>query len=135
MDFLELEKRNSSDFWRQVAGAVVANKQLICYAYNTHRPDQENPYYYGDPRFNFSRGVEIDLSTAEHAERKLISICAREGWAVKGASLYVTTFPCPGCAKAIASAGFAECFFRDGYSILDAEIVLKEANVKLIQVK
>lgn len=134
MSFLEKEKKHSSDFWRQLAACVVKNGEVIKFAFNTQVPDLENPYFFGDPRFNFSRGVNIELSTAEHAEARLIALCAKEGQATEGADLYVTTFPCPVCAKSIATAGFARCFFREGYSMLDAETILRSANVELIQV-
>lgn len=132
---LDANKDQSSDFWRQVAAAVVKDGEVAKYAYNSHVPDPEDPYFFGDPRFNFSRGVAIELSTAEHAEAKLIAMFACEGVALKGASLYVTTFPCPVCAKLIATAGFSKCYFREGYSMLDAEIILRAANIELIQVK
>ncbi len=135
MLFLEVQKKYSSDFWRQVSAAVVINERIFHYAYNTQVPDQEYPYFYSDPRINFSRGVAIELSTAEHAESRLIALCAKDGVSVDGASIYVTTFPCPVCAKAIATAGFAKCYFREGYSMLDAENILKAANIKLVKVK
>jgi dCMP deaminase len=135
MDMLDQEKEKSADFWRQVAGAVVKDGRIVAHVHNKHVPDFELPYIYGDPRFNFSKGIEVDLGTVAHVERALISTCARNGIPTEGASIYVTTFPCPACAKAVALAGFARCYFREGYSMLDAESVLKAYGVRLIQVK
>ena len=132
---LDSIKEYSSDFWRQVSAMLVFERRVLKFAYNTQVPDKESPYFYGDPRFNFSRGVHIELSTAEHAEAKVIALCAKEGIALYGTSLYVTTFPCPPCAKLIATAGISRLYFREGYSMLDAENILKIAGVELIQVK
>lgn len=134
MGYLEAERYQSGDFWRQVSGAIVRNREILFTAHNQHLPDPENPYFYGDPRSNFSRGLSLELSTAEHCEARLIGQCARQGIATEGLSIYVTTFPCPPCAKLIARAGFAKCFFAEGYSILDSETILKNAGVELIQV-
>lgn len=128
-------KEQSSDFWRQVAGAVVKDQKVLCSAYNTHVPDPENPYIYSDPRFNFSRGIEIDLATGEHAERRLISLCAKKGIAMHGTDLYVTTFPCPPCAKAVATSGIAKLYFKEGYGSLDSEGVLRAVGIELIRVQ
>lgn len=135
MDSMESLKACSSDFWRQVVAMVIQENRVIKYAYNTPVPDKEFPYFFGDPRFNYSRGVAIELSTAEHAEARLIAKCARDGISTAGCSIYVTTFPCPVCAKFIASAGFAKCYYREGYSMVDAEMILKSADIELILVK
>lgn len=135
MGLLVNYKLQSSDFWRQVGAAIIKRGEILAFAHNTQVPDPETPYFFGDPRFNFSRGVEIDTGTGEHAERKLISLCAKKGIATEHTSLYTTTFPCPPCAKAIASAGIKHIYFREGYASLDSEIVLKAANIELILIK
>jgi dCMP deaminase len=73
------------------------------------------------------------LSTAEHAEARLIAAAAREGVATDGAVMYVTDFPCPPCAKLIAGAGIRRLYFRSGYAVLDGEDVLREASVEVVQ--
>lgn len=50
-----------------------------------------------------------------HAEMSAISDAARLGHATKGASLFVTTFPCHMCAKHIVAAGIDEVVFLEPY--------------------
>jgi dCMP deaminase len=124
----------SSDWWRQV-GAVVARDGVVqCYAWNRHHPTEYAPYLDGDPRDAFERGVRADLSTAIHAEAAVVAQAARDGIRLAGADLYVSTFPCPACARLIAETGFRRCFFARAYSVLDGEQVLRAAGVELIWV-
>ena len=124
----------SSDWWRQV-GAVAARDGVVqCYAWNRHHPTEYAPYLDGDPRDAFERGVRADLSTAIHAEAAVVAQAARDGIRLAGADLYVSTFPCPACARLIAETGFRRCFFARAYSVLDGEQVLRAAGVELIWV-
>jgi dCMP deaminase len=124
----------SSDWWRQVAAIAVRGEDLLGYAWNHHHPTEYSPYIDGDPRDGFSRGVRGDLTTAIHAEAAIVARAARDGTSLRGADLYVTTFPCPACARLIAEAGFRRCFFAGPYSVLDGEGVLRAAGIELFWV-
>jgi len=124
----------SSDWWRQVGAVAARDGQLIACAWNQHRPSEYAPYFSGDPRDGFTRGVRADLSTAIHAEAALVARAARDGVSLAGADLYTTTFPCPACARLVAEAGFGRCYFAGQYSVLDGEQVLRAAGVTLIWV-
>jgi dCMP deaminase len=124
----------SSDWWRQVGALAVRDGEVLGVAHNEHRPTEYAPYVSGDPRNDFSRGVHIELSTAIHAEALLVARSARSGPVLDGADLYVSTFPCPGCARLVAEAGFHRCFFAGPYAVLDGEDVLRAAGVELIWV-
>ncbi len=126
------ESEKSFDWWRQIGAVLVKGGEVIAVGHNTHMPDEQSPNVNGDPRAVYSRGVNIALSTALHAEESLIAEAARKGIALEGASLYVTEFPCPYCARLIAHAGIKKCFFSKGYAVLDGEMILKDAGVELI---
>jgi dCMP deaminase len=64
----------------------------------------------------------------------LVARAAQQGRSLAGADLYVSTFPCPGCARLVAEAGFRRCFFAGPYAVLDGEDVLRAAGVALIWV-
>lgn len=124
----------SSDWWRQVGAVIVKNGQVLLAGYNHHVPHPQMPYVNGDPRGNFHKGEFIELSTAVHAEAGLIASAAKQGLSLVGSSMYVTTFPCPNCAKLIAYSGITTLYFQDGYALLDGESILASHGVKLIRV-
>jgi dCMP deaminase len=121
----------SSDWWRQVGAIAWRGEEILGAAWNHHCPTEYAPYIDGDPRDSFSRGVRADLSTAVHAEASVVARAARAGTALGGADLFVTTFPCPACARLIAEAGFRRCYFAGAYSVLDADGILRAAGVEL----
>ena len=124
----------SVDWWRQVGAAIRFADGAIAAAANEHNPHRLSAYAVGDPRSNFFKGVGLELSTATHAEARLIARAARDGVATEGAVMYVTDFPCPPCAKLIAGAGVAKLYFREGYAVLDGRDVLEAADVEIVQV-
>ena len=88
----------------------------------------------GDPRSNYSKGVNLELSLANHAEPMVIGTAARKGIPLEGTDLWVTNFPCPPCGKLIAEAGIKRLFFRRGYAVLDGDITLRKAGVEIFRV-
>ena len=125
----------SSDWWRQVGAVAWRGAEILGAAWNHHGPTEYAPYVDGDPRDSFSRGVRADLSTAIHAEASVVARAARAGTVLDGADLYVTTFPCPACARLIAESGFRRCYFTGPYSVLDGDKVLQAAGVELYWVE
>ena len=130
----EREAGGSVDWWRQVGAAMRLASGQVRSARNVAHPTATAAYAVGDPRSNFFKGVHLELSTATHAEAALIAGAARDGEATAGASIYVTTFPCPPCAKLIAGAGIERLYYRDGYAVLDGVDVLEAAGVEIVQV-
>ncbi|MGC9669033.1 deoxycytidylate deaminase [Planosporangium sp. 12N6] len=129
-----VEARHSSDWWRQVGAVAVRDGTVLDTAYNRHHPTEYAPYIDGDPRNEFHRGLRPDLSTAQHAEAAIVARAARDGRSLAGATLYVSTFPCPTCARLVAEAGFTRCYFAGPYALLDGDTVLRAAGVELIWV-
>lgn len=126
--------KESSDWWRRVGAVIVKNKKAILVAHNRHVPSEHVPYIDGDPRDFIRAGESPELSTVLHAEQALVAEAAQRGISLKGTSIYVTTFPCPLCAKLIAYSGIGKCFFRSGSATLDGERILKAKNVRVIRV-
>jgi dCMP deaminase len=129
------QAQKSSDWWRQVGAVVVKDGKIVLEGFNQHVPTQAEPYYNGDPRGNFHKGEHIDLSTALHAEAGVIAQAARKGISLEGTKLYVTTFPCPNCARLIAYSGIKEVYFKEGYAMVDGESIMKERRVKIVKVR
>ena len=129
----ETAARDSVDWWRRVGAAIRFASGEVRAVSNQHGPHPLSPYAVGDPRSNFFKGVELELSTATHAEARLIAEAAREGLSTRGAVVYVTDFPCPPCAKLLAAAGIARLYFRTGYAVLDGSDVLQDAGIEVVQ--
>jgi dCMP deaminase len=130
----EAQAEHSIDFWRQVGAAIRFADGTVEATRNEHLPHPQSPYVVGDPRSNFFKGVHLELSTAMHAEARLIAAAARAGRSTQGAEIYVTDFPCPPCAKLIAASGIARVHYRTGYAVLDGEDVLGAAGVEVVKI-
>ncbi|HRH25684.1 MAG TPA: deaminase [Parcubacteria group bacterium] len=133
MDKASLASERSSDWWIHV-GAVLVSGDRVVVGYNRHTPSEHTPYALGDPRSLFNKGIAVELTSALHAEGAIVGAALREGVQTKGASLYITHFPCPYCANILAETGIAEIYFRTGYSMLDGADLLRKAGIKLFQV-
>ena len=136
MRIAEEEARLSRDWWRQVGAIIYSEKRKLLLQGHNHPVVAENYTLetLGDPRSNFDAGQNIDLQKNIHAEVGVIAEAARRGIALKGADLFVTTFPCPVCAKSVAEAGIKRVYFKDGYSLLDAMDIFKTKGIEVIQV-
>ena len=131
----EKEAERSSDIWRHVGAAVVKNGEVVLVARNRHLPSDHSPYLNGDPRSNWSQGINMELATGFHAEASLVAEAARRGLALEGADMYATVFPCPPCSKIIAHSGIKNLYVGGGKGILDAEEVMRAKGIKIIFVE
>jgi len=131
----EKEAKKSSDFWRHIGALVVKDGKIILKAHNRILPTEQTVYIEGDSRGNFHKGDHVELTMALHGEIGLVAEAARQGISLEGTSMYVTTFPCPPCAKAVAFSGIKKLYFSDGYGMLDGEEVLRARGVEIIKVK
>jgi len=125
----------SPDWWRQVGSLIARDGRVLLKGCNKHYPSSHTSYIDGDPRSNFNAGERIDVSLALHGEAGLIAEAARRGLSLDGASIYVTTFPCPNCAMLIAKSGVKKVYYADGYSLLNAQETFKQSGIEIIKVK
>ncbi len=132
---LETEAQKSPDWWRQIGAAIVKEGEVVATAFNKHYPSAHALTLNGDPRSNLYAGQGPGIYTSIHAEACALAHAAREGIPTQGADIYVTTFPCPTCARSLVEAGIARVFYTKGYSLLDAEDILKHANIEIVLVK
>ena len=123
--------KKSSDWWRQVGAVIVRDDHILTEGCNTHLPHEHINYIHGDPRNTSHKGKDIELSSAIHAEAKAIAIAAQKGISLEGSTMYVTTFPCPVCAKLIAYSGIKNVVFSEGYAMLDAQDILTSYSITI----
>ena len=130
------QAKKSPDWWRQIGGVAVRDGEILITTYNRHVPSPHSVFAFGDPRSNFKKGLHFELSPALHTEAAIISEAARRSDIhLTGADLYITTFPCPPCARLVAHSGIRRLFFQEGYSVYDGVDVLRALEVKLIKVQ
>jgi dCMP deaminase len=127
------EAKRSSDWWRQVGAGVVVDNCLVISNHNQHLPHELTPYAMGDPRDFIAAGKDSHLCSAIHAEQAVIAKAARQGIKLAGGTMFVTTFPCPVCAKLIAYSGIKKLVFSSGHASLDGQTVLDEMGVQIVR--
>lgn len=134
LSHLEKTAMQSPDWWRQIAASIVKDGVVVSTAFNKHYPSAHALSLNGDPRSNLDAGQGPGIYTSIHAEACALAQAAKAGVATDKADIYVTTFPCPTCARSLVEAGIRRVFYKKGYSLLDAEDILKQAGVEIVLV-
>jgi dCMP deaminase len=133
--FAKKESEKSADWWRQIGAVAVRGGEVLLQDHNKNLPTDYNLFAAGNPRDNFDAGEHPEIYPTIHAEAGVVAQAAREGVSLKEAEVYVTTFPCANCARLLTEAGISKIYYRDGYSMLDAEDILKASDVEIVLVK
>jgi dCMP deaminase len=118
-----------------VGGLITKKCQVIMAGCNQHLPVNDQQYKNSDPRISYTSGIGADFSSSIHAEANLIALAAKKGIALDGAEIFVTTFPCPVCAKQIAVSGIKKVYYAKGYAVLDGLEILKAFGVEVVLVQ
>lgn len=82
---------------------------------------------------NIPSGECLDLCFAVHGEQNAIINALKTGEDLKGASIYVNTYPCSTCAKLIIQVGITDIYYVDEYENMFTKHMLEEAGVRLIK--
>ena len=114
----------SWDWWRQVGAVIIKNKELVLMTCNTHMLHPQLPYSLGDPRSIFKKGINIGLSTSEHAEAMLIAERPKRN-CLRGRRNICKRFSLSSLRQNDSQSRFKRCYFFKGYGILDGEEILK----------
>lgn len=61
-------------------------------------------------------GQDIHKVCSIHAEASVVAQAARDGISLKGADIYVTTFPCIICARLLTKTEVARVFYMSDYA-------------------
>jgi deoxycytidylate deaminase len=78
----------------------------------------------------FRAAIDItEFGRAVHAEMDALLMCARSGVSPRGATLYVTTFPCHNCTRHIIAAGIERVYYIEPYAKSRAEELHEDAIV------
>ena len=93
---------------RKVGCLVARNNQILCTGYNGPPAGHPHPEDLGGCERDIAgikSGERLELCVCLHAEQNALLQAARHGTTVEGATIYVTVFPCPICARMIANSG------------------------------
>lgn len=137
---IETAKR-SSCLKRNVGALIVKDNIILTTGYNG-APRNINSCFDNDKCWRKSmkirHGENKDLCMAVHAEANAIYHSAKKGISIEDSELYVTTYPCPSCAKAVINTGIKKVNFIFPYYGEQYEFsryLLKKAGVKTRRIR
>lgn len=73
----------------------------------------------------------LDYCRALHAEEEAILQSRKQGVALDGTTMFVTTYPCALCAKKIVSSGIKTVIFAEPYDVPEAEEFFRQAGIEV----
>ena len=108
LDMTEEVGKQSTCMRRQVGAVAVKDKRILATGFNGAPAGIEHCEVRGCYRMenNIPSGQMPNSCFAVHSEQNVIIQAALHGISLKGADLFVNTFPCSICAKMIINAGF-----------------------------
>lgn len=110
-ELIHLISQRSVCLRRKVGCLIVKNNQILCTGYNGPPAGHPHPEELGGCERDIAgikSGERLELCYCLHAEQNAILQAARHGISIEGATIYVTIFPCPICARMIANSGISE---------------------------
>jgi dCMP deaminase len=110
-ELIKLISQRSVCLRRKVGCLIVKNNQILCTGYNGPPAGHPHPEELGGCERDIAgikSGERLELCYCLHAEQNAILQAARHGISIEGATIYVTIFPCPICARMIANSGISE---------------------------
>jgi dCMP deaminase len=116
---------------KQVGAVIVKDRRILASGYNGSMSGAEHCDDIGHLMIN-----DHCVRTV-HAEINALAQCARYGIGCDGGSIYVNTFPCWNCFKAMVNAGIKEIYYDSSYAAENKELVFKysnELNIKIVRI-
>ena len=116
-------KERSSCKRLQVGCLLVKDKRIVSQGYNGFLP--------GCPHKSIVRNNHEQATL--HAEQNCLADCAKRGVSCKGATAYITHYPCINCAKILAASGIKIIKYNESYHENDPLVteILNSANVQV----
>lgn len=108
---------------RQVGALIVKNKMIISDGYNGTPSGFEN----------VCEENNVTKPYVLHAEANAITKIARSHNSSDGATLYVTSSPCPECSKLIIQAGIRRVVYAERYRLDDGPNLLRRAGIEVVE--
>ncbi|MDO8885465.1 cytidine/deoxycytidylate deaminase family protein [Candidatus Oleimmundimicrobium sp.] len=137
MKITEEVSTRSTCLRRQVGAVIVKDKRILATGYNGAPSGLKHCLEVGCIRElqNIPSGEKHELCRGLHAEQNAIIQAALHGIKIGEALIYTTHQPCILCAKMLINAGIKEIIYRDAYLDSLAEKMIKEAEIKIRQLR
>ena len=135
MSIAELVAGRATCLRRQIGAVVIMDRRILTTGYNGVPSGIAHCDVAGCIRaqLNVPSGERHELCRGLHAEQNAIIQAAYSGVSIKGASIYITHFPCVVCAKMIINAGISEVIYGKYYPDTLSEQLLAEAGMRIRQ--
>ena len=117
MKMAHLVSERSTCLRRKVGAIIVTDKRVLTTGYNGAPKGLPHCEETGCLReqMNVPSGERHELCRGVHAEQNAIIQAAVFGVSVKGASIYITNYPCSVCVKMLLNAGISEIVYDNEY--------------------
>ena len=137
LEIASLVSKRSTCLRRKVGALVVKDRRILATGYNGTPSGIKHCSEVGCLRekMNIPSGERHELCRGLHAEQNVLLQACLHGVSLKGSTIYVTNQPCIICAKMIINAGIGEVVMADRYPDAMAMNFLKEAKIKIREVR
>ena len=118
MMLAKLAASRSTCLSRPTGAVVVKDRQVISSGYNGSLPGQAHCMDEGKcfrRSLEWPEAMKYDMCRSAHAEANAVSLAAKKGVSLEGASIYCTLEPCITCAKLIVMSGIIRVVYEHAY--------------------
>ena len=117
MEMAYLASKRSTCLRRKVGAIIVIDKRVLTTGYNGAPKGLPHCEETGCLReqMKVPSGERHELCRGVHAEQNAIIQAAVFGVSVKGATIYITNYPCSVCVKMLLNAGISEIVYDNEY--------------------
>ncbi len=121
----EIWAQNSYCQRRKVGALLVKDKMIISDGYNGTPSGFENIC---EDQEGYTKWYVL------HAEANAITKVAKSNNSSQGATLYVTTSPCPECSKLIIQAGIKRVVFKELYRNTEGLDLMRRIGIEVVHI-
>lgn len=125
-EIVEVTAKRSSCDRLHVGCILVKNNRIVSQGYNGFLP--------GCPHISIVKNNHEQATV--HAEQNAICDCAKRGVSCKGATAYVTHYPCIICCRLLLASGIKEIKYLNDYKNDElVKVFSDQLNIRLIKIK
>ncbi|HAZ37673.1 MAG TPA: cytidine deaminase [Clostridiaceae bacterium] len=135
MEIAEVIKKRSTCIRRQVGAVIVKDNRILTTGYNGVPPKMQHCTEAGCLRekLKVPSGQRHELCRALHAEQNAVIQAAKNGIAIDGSTIYITTQPCIICAKILIASGIKKIVYNGEYPDELSMEMIKESKIEFVK--